>query len=300
MSTSRLGSLVAFGLMVSACSDDAAVGSGKVRVQLEAEETITQGLSKGDGVEDARDHAVSFSKYLVAVGHVQLGKPGKTLADQSVYVADLKQVGAQGVQLGSFDDVAAGQWSEFGYELVVPDANARALDGVSSDDLQQMIDNGWTYWIEGTVERAAADGGPVDFVLQTAVPTLFDHCGLDGQPGLAVTESGATATITFHGDHIWFNSFPTGSEGTVERRTAWLLAADTDGDGKVSTEDLAALDATEVFTSGLGYSLDGAPVVIESALDFVRAQLATQGHFKGEGECIWHYEGVDGAHDHEH
>lgn len=289
--------LVVLSLLVCGCSSDDAAGTGKVQVQLEAEETISEGLSKGEDVENARDYAVSYSKYLVAIGDVQLGKSstGQQLQDANVYIADLKQVGAQGVQLASFEDISAGQWDEFGYELALPNANTRSLGYVSENDLQQMVDNGWTYWIEGTVERSVAEGGPVEFVLQTAVPTLFDRCGIDGQPGLAVVADGvATGTITIHGDHIWFNKFPTGSEGTVERRSAWLIAADTDKDGKVSTEDLAALDATDVFTTSLGYSLDGAPVVIESALDFVRAQLATQGHFKGEGECIWHFEGVAG------
>jgi hypothetical protein len=94
----------------------------------------------------------------------------------------------------------------------------------------------------------------------------------------------------------WFNSFPTGSEASIERRAAWILEADADGDGRVSTEDLVALDATEVFTTQLGYSLDGAPdgITIDNALDFVRAQLATQGHFKGEGECIWQFDGATG------
>jgi hypothetical protein len=292
-----LRAMLVLSVLVHGCRSDDAAGTGQVRVQLGAEETISEGISKGEGVENARDYAVSYAKFLIAIGNVQLGKSstGQQLQDKNVYIADLKQLGVQGVQLASFDDVSAGQWDEFGYELVLPDANTRALGNVSQSDLQQMVDNGWTYWIEGTVARAQAEGGPVTFVLQTAVPTLFDRCGIDGQPGLAVVADGtATGTITIHGDHLWFNSFPTGSEGTVERRTAWLVAADLDKDGKVSTEDLAALDATEVFTTSLGYSLDGAPVVIESALDFVRAQLATQGHFKGEGECIWHFEGVDG------
>lgn len=297
-----LGALL--GTSLPACGDDAS-GSGKVRVQLEAEETITIGLSLGDGAENSRDYAVSYARYLIAIGHVQLGKAGKNLEDHGVYIADLKQVGAQGVELFSFDDVSTGRWSEFGYETALPDVNSKRLGNVSRAEAQQMIDNGWSYWIEGSVQRPAAEGGPVEFVLQAAVPALFDQCGLDAQPGLAVTEKGATATITIHGDHIWFNTFPTGSEGTVQRRAAWLVAADTDNDGKVSTEDLAALDATEVFTSGLGYSLDGAPkgedglpLPIDTALDFVRAQLATQGHFKGEGECIWHFEGATGDNDH--
>jgi hypothetical protein len=82
-----------------------------------------------------------------------------------------------------------------------------------------------------------------------------------------------------------------------------MVAADQDGDGRVSTEDLAALDTTTLFPSG-EYDLGGNPLgdehPIETALDFVRAQLATQGHFRGEGECVWTFMGVEGEHDHDH
>ena len=92
--------------------------------------------------------------------------------------------------------------------------------------------------------------------------------------------------VTFHGDHLWFNAFPSDSEGAITRQTGWMVEADRDGDGIVRTEDLEQLDALEVFTAERGYNLAGAPP-LDSALDWVRAQLATQGHYQGEGECDW-------------
>jgi hypothetical protein len=285
--------------LLAACEEDQRAEQGKLRVSLRAEDTITDGLSVGNDEENTRDYAVSYTKFIVAVGKLRLGQAtsGKQLASDAVYLVDLKQVGEQAVELAEFGGVRAGEWDQFAFETPAAADSTEALD-VAPGDAQDMIDHGWTYWIEGSVQRPQADGGPVDFVIQTAVPTLFKDCELDGEPGVTViADQTATGDITIHGDHIWFNSFPTGSEGSVERRAAWLLEADRDGDGKVSTEDLAALDATEVFTTQLGYSLDGAPeeIPIDSALDFVRAQLATQGHFRGEGECIWHFEGASGG-----
>lgn len=283
------------------CTEDGG-GEGSVRISLRAEETITAGLSTGSGVENTKDYAVSYSKFIVAVGHVQLGRArGGEVESEVVHIVDLKRVGEQGVEIAKFESLRAGEWDEFAFETPAAARDAVALE-VDAEDAELMREQGWTYWIEGTVERPAASGGPVDFVIQTTVPTLFYDCERDGEFGLTVVaDQTATGDITIHGDHIWFNSFPTGSEGSVERRAAWLPQADVDGDGKVSSEDLAKLDATQVFTTELGYSLDGAPqeIPIESALDFVRAQLATQGHFRGEGECIWRYGEAAGGHQHD-
>jgi hypothetical protein len=280
--------------VLAGCGGEDGEGEGKVRVLLESEETIREGLDPGSEDENTRDHAVRYTKYLAVVGHVELARSGGgSAALDDVLVADMKQVGAEGVQLGVLDGLAAGEWDRFGFQTPAAAAGAKAGPGVSAADLATMIAEGWTYWIEGVVEGEERD---VKFVIQTDVPTTFESCELDGEPGVTVVEgSPQSATITLHGDHIFFNAFPTGSEGSIERRAAWVVAADADGDGNVSTEDLRALDASEVFTSTLGYSLDGAPIPIVNALDFVRAQLATQGHYKGEGECIWHFEGASGG-----
>jgi hypothetical protein len=123
---------------------------------------------------------------------------------------------------------------------------------------------------------------------------VFRDCERDGEPGVSVTAQGtATASITLHGDHMFFNAFPTSSEANIERLAGYIVQADRDGDGHVDEAELEQLDATIAFTRARGYSLDGAPILIDDALDFVRAQLATQGHYQGEGECIFALEGAD-------
>lgn len=289
-------------LMAAACGDGADHGHGSVRVQLEAESTIADGLEQGDDVHDARDYGVTYSKFLVAVGHITLGRDGQEVHDEHVYIADLKQVGTEGIELTVFEDLEAGQWHEFGYSTPAAGASAEPLQGVSDEDAQEMIEHGWTYWIEGTVHRPEDEGGPVDFTIQTDAETEFHDCRADGELGVAVPEDRtATAIISLHGDHLWFNGFNLGSEETIERRTGWIIEADLDEDGLVTTEELAQADASEVLA---GYDLTGAPGgaehPIETALDFARAQLATQGHFKGEGECVWSFGGEEGEHEHEH
>jgi len=267
-----------------ACGDDAA-GAGTLRILLSAEETISKGVLAGPDADDTRDYAVTYSKFLVALGRVQLARvdPSLTLSSETVYIADMRQVGEAGLEIASFDHVEPGQWSQFAYQTPTAAPGAQKLAGVSDGDAEEMIDKQLTYWIEGRVEKP---GKPVDFVFKVAVGSSYQNCESNGQPGIAVSADGtSTATITLHGDHLWFNTLARGEETTITRYAQWLVDADTDGDGKVVTEDLAAVPAEKVFPSAKGYNLSGGLFPIATALDFVRAQLATQGHLNGEGEC---------------
>jgi hypothetical protein len=276
----------ALGALLLGCGDDAG-GAGKLRVLLSAEETISAGVQVGQDEENTRDFTVTYSKFLVSIGRVALARtgPSEQLTSDTVYIADMRQVGEAGLPLVSFDDVESGQWSEFGYATVPAPAGAQKLAGVSDGDAQEMIDKQLTYWIEGRVDNPAH---PVDFVLKVALDSVFSGCESNGQPGVSVSESGSsTATITLHGDHLWFNTLARGDETTVTRYAQWMVDADLagNGDGKVTVEDLATVPAERVFPSAKGYNLSGGAIPVGTALDFVRAQLATQGHLNGEGEC---------------
>lgn len=283
-------SILSVAAALLSCDDGGPGGHGRVRILLSAEDSITEGLRQGPAVEDTRDFAVRFSKYLVTVGRVTLGRSrDKRSADlDQVFVVDATQVGDDGVELGVVDDLRAGEWDKFGFETPRADQDAQRFAGVSEQDFAEMVREGYTYWIEGEVERPMAQGGPVSFAIKTAVPTRYSDCEHDGEPGVSVVADGTeSATLTLHGDHMFFNAFLTGSEANIERLAGYLVEADADGDGQVDERELMALDATRAFTRARGYSLDGAPILVDNAFDFVRAQLATQGHYQGEGECIF-------------
>jgi len=281
MAFRMFGVLGALSMLGTACGSDE--GEGALLVQVAAEETISEGLSTGQAAENTRDYGVTYTKYLVAIGRVKLGRAGHAdRRDESVYLADMMQVGEAGLDLVELPELAPGQWNQIGFETPAAGPDAKPLRGVSDADAQVMMSQGLTYWIEGTVNRPEK---PVRFSFQVRVPTVFSDCESDGEPGVAVGEGGRSAgSITLHGDHLWFDAFLTGSEASVMRRTQWLVDADVDGDGKVVTADLANARPEAIFKN---YSFAGAPIPINSALDFVRAQLATQGHLNGEGECSW-------------
>jgi len=276
-------------LLFVGCGDDGVNGNGDLSVLLAAEPSISEGLGVGGGPEGSEDYGVTFEKYLVAIGRVQVAQANgaRQVSDDTVYVADMRAVGEDGVTIATFDDLPAGQWPEFGFATAIPGADAVALAGTSEADRAFMVERGISYWIEGTVQRPAAEGGPVRFVLQVPVNSQYSDCQLDAQPGVTVMHGPSSATVTLHGDHIFFNAFPSAAEGVIRRRARWIVEADRDGDGLVTGDELAQIDASELFKSTDGYSLNlpFEGFAINTALDFVRAQLATQGHLNGEGGC---------------
>ncbi len=298
--------LLAIGLAIGCASP-----TGDVTVLLEAEETITGGLDPGEGAADVVDGwRVRFSKYLVAVGDVHLERTadGQEAHDPSVHVVDLASLPPGGIVLTRFESLDARRWDSFGDATAHAHADATKGESVSQADFDEMVANDWTYLIEGTLENASGESCPprgecraasrLSFRLGASVETFFGPCEDEGLPGVTVTESGTAVTISIHGDHLFFDTFPSGAE-VIERRAQWLANADTDGDDAITAEELMAIDAAALFPSEV-YNLAGAPFPIESAFDYVRAQLATQGHFQGEGECPWSVDGASGGHDHDH
>jgi hypothetical protein len=284
--------------------------TGELVVLLEAEDTIIEGLDAGEGEENIVDGwTVRFSKYLVAVGDVHLERTagGLEAHDPTVWVVDLATLPPGGVELTRFEALDAVRWDHFEYATPLAEGAMRH-SSVGEQDFQEMVTNDWTYLVEGTIENAGGESCPpggtcraatsIAFRFGVGVATVFGPCDTgEGLPGITVTEGGSAVTITIHGDHLFFDAFPSGHE-VIERRAQWIADADIDADGTVTAEELAAIDATDLFPTDL-YSFAGAPFPIASALDFVRSQLATQGHFQGEGECPWAPAGgTAGEHEH--
>ena len=279
MRIGKFGAGLAAATLAFACGDDGDA-RGQLQVRVQAEASITEGL-KADGGEDGIDYGVTFSKYLVAIGKVRLGRAGHPeRRDDRVFVADLLKVGEQGAELGELTDLESGRWEQLGYETPITPAGAIPLAGVTPADLQVMVDQQLTYWIEGTV---AGPDKPLSFKLQVGVPAVFSDCQTNARPGIAIPDGGRTSlNLTLHGDHLFFDGFLSGSEAAVKRSAKWLIDADLNRDGRVETPELVGQSAVRLFPMA---NLSG--FTINDALDFVRAQLSTQGHVNGEGECTW-------------
>jgi len=302
MNHSLLRSIIALGVLTG-CAE----ATGTADLVVQAEDTITDGLEPGVDTENIVDGwTINFDRYITAIGHVHLHQDvaGLEVSDETVYVLDLASVNEDGFALTSFADIATGRWDDIEFETPAATASAVRDPSVTQAEFDEMVAGACTYLIEGTMtnptgERcvpgaACASATSLSFRFCVPAATVFGPCNTpDGLPGLVVN-AGLTTTnaITIHGDHMFFSAFPTGEE-LLDRRAQWLANCDTNGDGAITQAELEGVDPSAIFAAP-DYSLAGAPRPINNAWDFLIAQLKTQGHWNGEGECL-----VDGeGHDH--
>ena len=65
--------MLSAGVSLVGCGSDDDTGSGSLTVLLEPEDTITEGIEPGDGVENMRDGwAVAYDRFIVAVGDIDV------------------------------------------------------------------------------------------------------------------------------------------------------------------------------------------------------------------------------------
>jgi len=306
MRMTRSIAAVLAGLLWGLWGCDGAAGSGRLDIELEAEVTITDGIPAGSALEDVVDGwTVSFSKYVVSVGAIELSSSGRgdSRAYPTVHVVDLKALSAAGTTLVDEPSMPSGRWDHVSYSLVVPDASSVLAAGVSEVDRNAMIAGGCTYLVAGSITNPSGQSAPpggspraatsIAFELCVPATVRFSDCQAEGTlaPGFSVRSGGDTVVaFTLHGDHLFFDSFPAGSE-IVSRRAQWLADADLDANNAVDRAELLAIDTpselSAVFPSA-EYSFANAPGgAVTNAFAFVTAQMRTQGHFQGEGECAF-------------
>ena len=308
-------SLVLMGAATLGCGGEA--GTGSVTAQLEAEDVIIEGIEPGDGVENIRDGwAVSFDRYIATVGDLDLhlsSNDSVEVEGADVFVVDMTQVPSAGLALWQFDDLRAGRW-EFHYATPGAADGAMRHTSVSQADFDEMVENDWTYLVDGTLTNTdgqscppaalATPGGAtpngnlsgtnpcydapsVRFTVGAAAATTYGPCETDDVPGFAVTSGGtATVSMTLHGDHLFFNGFPEGDEGGVMRLAQWLADCDLNLDGTVTATELQAIAPAQLPELDERFQLGGSLITpLDTMYTYFRAQLKTQGHFQGEGEC---------------
>ena len=285
-----------------------AEGVGDAVILLESEESILSGIASGPELENIQDGwNVTFDKYVVSIGNVSLARsshPGVAETSDDVLVVDLTAV-PTGVTLTRFSGIDAGRWDRVSYEATPPTEAATRDGSVDPEDFDDMVANGWTHLVEGTLLEAQAGTGQscppggvcvpapsVAFRFALAAPARFSNCESKdaAQGGFTVPREGTTTqSATLHGDHVFFDAFIGGAE-VVRRQAQWLADSDIDGNANVDVGELESigLTALPILFPPSDYNLSGSPVLpFDSADDWVVSQLSTQGHWNGEGECVW-------------
>lgn len=274
--------------LTTACGEGPGRGKnpGRLTVLLNAGPTFA--LEAGGGGLDTDDgYRVSYSRYIVSVGLVSMSKSeGRDHQDSdAIAIADLTRIGSTPPVVTVFDRIPVGPYPSFAFATPAPDANASNINAVPQLDVESMIANGWTFIVEGQVARAA-DDVVREFVIQADVPADYSDCADAEKQGVGVG-SKAKTVITIHGDHLFFTGFPR-DEAQAKRLAQWVWEVeDVDGDGVLTRSDFQAAEDIDRMFPPSRYSLQGGPLLIENAWDFVRAQLATAGHLRENGDCNW-------------
>jgi hypothetical protein len=263
------------GAWLSGCGEvgSTAEETGDLRVVLEPESSIVDGVAAGQSGEELQDGwAASYQRFIVAIGdvRVQAVADGQEARDERVFAVDLVSLPSDGATLWRIPSLAAGRW-QFSYAVLdatkVTDRDA----SVSKADLETMKSEQWSTWLSFSLNKADGlscpppsladvpddrmaqgesaagvacyDNPAIQVDLGVRAVVHFGPCERDGVPGFNVPAGGTkTVAATIHGDHVFFNGFPEGSESGIHRYAQWFADADLNLDGDVTREELAAID----------------------------------------------------------
>ncbi len=258
-------------------------GARAMTLTIEAGNGAT-GLDPGaefGGVADG--WTVRYDKLLVAIGDVKEGSGSapESLADDTAYLVDLRQLPAGGVSMASnAHSLMSFEDAEFS-TLIATDSAVLVL--ASEADRELMVKGGYSIYIEGSITRAGGRScrpeAPTDC---SPAPMIVFSWGLAAAANFsgchAFTLSGDTAelTLTLPGDPWFLGKFAVDAEHSP-RRAQWIADADLDRDGETTLDELRAIKAELLFSPERGYDLRNVAVPVETAHDFLAAQVRTIG-----------------------
>jgi hypothetical protein len=260
-------------LSLAGCGDQEGGGAGTLTLTTWGEDYIEQGIPATEVEEGA---AINFSKFLIALSELRVadasGAVGGELGEQRVF--DLVPPGPH--QLARFTAIGAQRWDRLGARIAP--ASGAVAGNASAADVTLMNQRGLSIYLEGSIQPAT--GAPLSFAWGFDTATRYEDCeDAEGKLGVVVPTGGsATAQLTMHGDHFFYDSL----QGDAKLRVEALLAADTDADRALTLTELAAVDLTTLPLDQYDTAGDGS---VKTLADFVRALSRTLVHFQGEGHC---------------
>ncbi len=262
--TILLAGLAALASIGIGCSDDGSA-TGTLGLELWGEEYIEDGIP---ATEFADGYAVTFDMFLINLGGITVAKEGSSpiIDEQEMRVWDLTMQGPFDIASAV---ASAGHYDHTAYSIAR--ATVASVSGnATDDDLQLMIDEGYSVYVAGS----ATDGASTkNFAWGFDTETVYDPCHSEA---VLADGSEATVQITIHGDHLFYDDAVSASPDLLFGEIA---LADANDDSEVTASELADYDITTLSNYGVG-SLD-----IFNLWDFISHMTSTLGHIDGEGHC---------------
>lgn len=273
----------------AACSDsDDAEGEGSVTFTTWGEDFIEKEIPPTDAsgeviVEDG--WTIRYTKFLIVISDVAVAEadkePAARMATPKLF--DMHAPGQKPVV--TFTDVPGKAYTHVSY-AVTPATAALELGGGATDaDKQQMVQNGYSVYVEGTVSK---DSTTKSFAWGFSTNTLYDRCEgeVSGKKteGVVVTNGGNDSVeLTIHGDHFFYDDL---QSPDAKVRVDAIANADADSDGKITLDELGAVQLADSQKIPAGLYGTGSASNVNDLRAFVEALSRTLGHFRGEGECL--------------
>lgn len=247
-------------LLLCAC-DDAPAGEGTLRVTAWGEDFIEQGIP-ADAFVDG--WSVTFDAFVVSLDAID----AQGVSLPGTYVLDLSQPsGGAGQVLGPLS-VPAGETPALSWSLSA--ATGDAITDVDGKVLDAMVGAGASIWARGVATRGD-EVKTFDWALD--ISSRYVEC----DTGVPLEENqSADAVLTVHADHLFYDDLD-----SEEPNVAFdlIAAADSDGDGAVTIEELKA----QSLAGQTRYQVGGRD--IDDLHAFIVEKARTVGHINGEGHC---------------
>ena len=261
-------------------------GVGEVVILVAAGSGVA-GLEPGKKFENTVDGwTVSYDKLIVTVGKVAVsstngGDAFNFGADQRSHIFDLRQAATP--QEFTAGKVAPGIYEDLSFAVLGASETSQLVAPATGADYDLMVKGGYSIYMEGTLTNPVGQScSPEDPKDCTPAPMLTFKWGLASATefsrcrGFTVERDQTTrVTLTIPGDHWFRSNFTPGA--LSPRRAQWIADADLDHNGETTLEELKMIKASLLFTPELDYDLAGAPLPIDTAHDFLEAQVRTLG-----------------------
>lgn len=287
--------LVAALATAGGCTGEDLAGTGDLSLSVNGGGALRDGFPyyEGDVLVDFVDGwELQFTEYVLAIGDVELIDPesGEVVTSWAgPLLVDPAKSASGAEEFLTLTDIEATR-HDFGFSFVEP----RAGDEVTSadaDDVQEMVDHGWSLLVGGEATR---DEQTIGFHVGLPVPTRYTSCinGVDKTDGIAIEADKTTEAYVYaHAIHLFWDTLATGDEDL--RFDPWAAVAGEDD--VVTADELATQDLLDLRDADGAPLLDGNgnPVsyntggLIEghTLLDFVMYAARAGAHFNGVGLC---------------